>query len=167
MFSSIVSIDNNNGIGFKGDMLYHLPKDLKYFKEVTMAHTIIMGRKTYESIGHPLKGRINIVITRDTTYNLEKSDDILVYNNFQDLIDKYYTSDEEVFIIGGSEIYKQFFDYCDKLYITKVFTSTKKCDSYFPEINHNIWKLVSNNLPYYDNDYKCINYVYERRKDVR
>ena len=55
MFSSIVSVDNNNGIGFNGDMLYHLPKDLKYFKETTMAHTIIMGRKTYESIGHALK----------------------------------------------------------------------------------------------------------------
>ena len=117
----IAAIGKNNELGKNNDLIWKLKGDMKFFRETTMGHPIVMGRKTYESIGHPLDGRENIIITREKQLaNKYKDLNMTVYDNIQEIIDKYKDSEEEVFIIGGDEIYTQFFDYCNKLYIKKV-----------------------------------------------
>ena len=165
MFSAIVAVDKNNAIGYKGDMLFHLPHNLKYFRKTTMGHPIVMGRKTYESIGHPLDGRENIIITRDKQLaNKYKDLNMTVYDNIQEIIDKYKDSEEEVFIIGGDEIYKQFFNYCNKLYITKVYAIAREADSYFPKFDEKEWKSIYRDITVYpDSIYECRDFIYERK----
>ncbi len=147
MISIIAGIGKNNELGKENALLWHLPADLMYFKKITSGHTVIMGRKTFESIGRPLPNRQNIVITRDTSYAKEG---ILVANSLEqalslsipgmDIVNK---GDLEVFIIGGAEIYKQAINIADKLYITHINAEDKDADSFFPVIDKNIWHEVS------------------------
>lgn len=139
--SLIVAMAENQTIGINNTLPWHLPHDLKYFKQVTMAKPIIMGRKTYESIGRPLPGRTNIVITRQTDY---QADGILVVNSLQQALDKaedvgFIHGHEEVMIIGGAEIYQQALLQADCLYITHVHANIEG-DAFFPEVDWNDWQ---------------------------
>jgi dihydrofolate reductase len=132
--SIIVAISANNAIGKNNQLLWHLPADLKHFKEITSGHTIIMGRKTYDSIGRPLPNRRNIVITRKTDLQIEN---VEIVNSLQDAISLCETEDE-VFIIGGAEIYKNSISIANRIYLTTVHQEYE-ADVFFPELNKDEW----------------------------
>lgn len=138
--SIIVAVDNNNVIGKDNALIWHLPADMKFFKEKTTGHCIITGRKNYESIPlkfRPLPNRTNIIVTRQTDYDAPGA---LVVSSIENALDKAKElSNDEIFIIGGAEIFKQSMNLADKLYITHIHHSFEG-DVYFPEINKNEWK---------------------------
>jgi dihydrofolate reductase len=140
MISIIAAIGKNNDLGKKNELLWSLPADMKHFKETTTGHTVIMGQKTYESIGRPLPNRKNIVLTKDTKF---KAEGVEISDSLEKTIASFKDSDEEVFIIGGGQIYKQSLDYADKLYITHVDMEDKDADTFFPEIIPILWNEVS------------------------
>jgi dihydrofolate reductase len=135
--SIVVAISENHVIGKDNKLLWHLPNDLKHFKEITTGHTVIMGRKTYDSVGKPLPNRRNIIITRQpvTIAGCE------VVNSIEAAIE-LCAGENEVFIVGGAEIYKQAIKLTDRIYLTIVHKNFDG-DSFFPEINKNEWKEVS------------------------
>lgn len=134
----IVAAAENNAIGKDNKMLWHLPNDFKYFKQNTVGHSIIMGRKTFESIGKPLPERRNIILTRDINY---RNDAVDVANSVQEVLN-YCRDEREIFIIGGAEIYKQTLALADRVLMTRVHTALDG-DAYFPELSNNEWKLTS------------------------
>lgn len=119
MLSIIVAIAKDNLIGGNNKLLWHLSEDLKRFKEITMNKTIIMGRKTFESLPKVLPGRKHIVITRDVNFKVD-SEQVDIVHSIDEIIEKYKANEEECFIIGGGEIYKLMLPYSNKLYLTKV-----------------------------------------------
>jgi dihydrofolate reductase len=131
--SLIVAKSNNNVIGKNNQLIWHLPADLKHFKTITMGHTVVMGRKTYESMMKPLPGRTNVVITRQDNYHPEG---ITIEPSLEDALKDLKV--EEVFIIGGGEIFKQAMAVANKLYITEIHADFEG-DTFFPEINQNVW----------------------------
>lgn len=136
--SIIVAIAENNVIGKDNKLLWRLPADLKYFKELTMGHHIIMGRKTFESIGKPLKDRTNIIITKNILFRAEGC---IIVNSLKWALEIAEKKGEtEVFIIGGGEIYKQALPLTNKIYLTKIFHRFEG-DTFFPTINENEWIL--------------------------
>ncbi|MGC4378742.1 dihydrofolate reductase [Fictibacillus sp. Mic-4] len=136
MISYVVAMDENHLIGSKNKLPWHLPADLKYFKKVTMNKPIVMGRKTYESIGKPLPGRENIVLTRDRNY---KAEGCTVIYSVEDIIKR---DNEEICVIGGAEVFRLFMPYVNRMYITKIH-ETFEGDTYFPDFNEKEWKIVS------------------------
>jgi len=136
--SIIVAIAKNGVIGGNNGLLWHIPEDLKHFKKITSGHSIIMGRKTFESIGKPLPHRRNIVVTRNPSFN---ADGIEIANSLDKALD-LVRDESEVFIIGGGEIYKQALPIADKLYVTRVHESYEG-DTYFPPISPDEWQLIS------------------------
>lgn len=139
MFSAIVAVAANNVIGGDNKLLWHIPDDLKRFKNITSGHTIIMGRKTFESFPKPLPNRHHVILTRDKNYKVD-SDQVTVVNDFETVMKIYENSGSEVFVIGGGEIYNLFLPYCNKLYLTKV-NKDFEGDTYFPEINYDEWNI--------------------------
>lgn len=135
--SIIVAIAEKGVIGGGNELLWHIPDDLKRFKRITSGHSVIMGRKTFESIGKPLPNRRNIVITRNPEFRAEG---IEVANSLNVALGLTKTEDE-VFIIGGGEIYRQALPMATKLYITRVHANFEG-DTYFPEIPTQQWQLV-------------------------
>lgn len=125
----------DNEIGADNQLLWHLPTDLKNFKEITTGHPIIMGRKTYESIGRPLPNRTNIVVSRRKDWFEEG---ILIVGSIKEALKFAKKMDEEVFVIGGGDIYKQTIDLVDKLEVTQV-KANLKADVFFPKISPKIW----------------------------
>lgn len=128
-----------NEIGFENQLLWHLPKDLKHFKDLTSGHPIIMGRKTYESIGKPLPNRTNIVVSRKKDWFEEG---ILIVGSLKEAIKFAKKIDEEVFVIGGGNIYEQTMDIVDKLEVTLV-KADLEADTFFPKIDEKIWKKTN------------------------
>jgi len=142
MISIIVAASENNAIGRDGELLWTLPNDMKFFKNTTWGLAAIMGRKTYESLGKPLAGRINVVITRQADW---KPDGAMVAGDIKEALEKAASSNcKEIFIIGGGEIYKQSMDITDRIYLTRVHKSFNDADAFFPEIDENKWELKSN-----------------------
>jgi dihydrofolate reductase len=138
--SIIVALDEGHVIGNEGGMPWHLPADLKVFKAVTMGKPIIMGRSTYESIGRPLPGRTNIVITRNTDF---KAEGCHVAHSIEGaLAIAKEVSAEEVMIIGGGALYEQTMDITDRLYLTRIAAHLVG-DTHFPVINLDEWQEVS------------------------
>ena len=135
MTTIVVAMGLSNEIGADNQLLWHLPKDLKHFKEITSGHPIIMGRKTYESIGKPLPNRTNIVISRKTDWFEEG---ILIVGSIKEAIKFAKKIDENIFIIGGGNIYQQTIDIADKLEVTLVKTDLE-ADTFFPKIDEKIW----------------------------
>ncbi len=133
----VVAISENNAIGKDNQLLWHLPADLKHFKNITTGHTIIMGRKTYDSIGKPLPNRRSIVITRQKDLEIEG---VEVVNSLADAIELCQT-DEKVFVIGGAEIYKHAIAMCNKIYLTRVHQHYD-ADAFFPELSLKDWKEI-------------------------
>ena len=132
MINLIAAISKNRQIGIHNQMPWHIPEDLKYFKKVTTGYPVIMGRKTFESIGHPLPNRRNIVLTRDTTFTHEH---VEVLHSFEEALKLCYTLPNS-FIIGGGEIYRAFLPYADHLYLTLV-DKVVEGDTSFPPYEHN------------------------------
>lgn len=139
MISLIAAIGKNNELGKGNTLLWHLPADLKHFKDITTLHPVIMGRKTFESIGKPLPNRRNIIITRNVDY---KKPGIEVVYSLAGALDLLKDNNEEVFIIGGAEIYEQTMPIADKLYITHIDASDATADTFFPEIIPIAWNEI-------------------------
>ncbi|MDN4607650.1 dihydrofolate reductase [Sporosarcina highlanderae] len=139
MISLLVAVDLNRVIGIDNKMPWHIPEELKYFKKVTMGKAIIMGRKTYESIGRLLPGRLNIIITRNEGYSVEGAE---VVHDLHEAIQRGKEYSEEVVIIGGAEIFKLSMPIADRLYIT-VIRNSYEGDTFFPEYDDGSWKLIS------------------------
>ena len=161
MLSIIVAMSDNNVIGKDNKIIWNLPEDLKRFKEITTGHTIVMGRKTFESLGRVLPNRKHIVITRDETYNVD-NENVEIVNDIESL-DKYINSQEEVFVIGGAIVYRQFINKVNKMYVTKIHEKFQG-DAYFPLINEEEWKIVET-IPGIKNESNSYDYeflVYER-----
>nr|WP_121273499.1 dihydrofolate reductase [Pedobacter schmidteae] len=133
--SLVVAIAENNAIGKDNQLLWHLPADLKHFKQITTGHTIIMGRKTYDSIGRPLPNRRNIVISRTAGLQIPG---VEVTGSIADAL-ALCAEETEVFIIGGAEIYKSSMALTDRIYLTRVHQSYA-ADAFFPEIDANLWE---------------------------
>lgn len=136
----IVAVDKNWGIGKDNKLLAHLPTDMKRFKRITSGNIVVMGRKTFESLGKPLPNRLNIVLTK----GLYKSyDNVLFINDINTLLELAKFTDKKIFIIGGAEIYKTLLDYCDKAYIT-IMNKTFDSDAHFPNLYlHKNWQIQS------------------------
>ena len=141
MISLIAAIGKNNELGKDNSLVWNMPTDLKYFRAKTKGHTVIMGRKTFEAIGRPMPERRNIIITRDKTY---KKDGIEVVHSLQEALRLAQGDNEdEIFVIGGEEIFKQAMDIADRLYITHIDATDKEADTFFPEIIPILWNEVS------------------------
>ena len=160
MLSIIAAISDNNVIGKDNKLLWHLPEDLKRFKELTTGHTIIMGRKTFESLGKVLPDRKHIIITRDTNYKVD-DENVEIINEINEL-GKYINDDKEYFVIGGAIIYSQLISKTSKMYITRIH-KVYEGDAYFPKINEEDWKVVETRQGIKDEknpyDYEFITYV--------
>ncbi|SRR5258705_2792979 len=143
LVSLIAAVAENNVIGKNGQLPWHLPGDMKYFRETTMGHCVIMGRKNFDSIPdkfRPLQGRTNIIVTRQKNYF---APGCIVVNSVEDALEKAKQENEsEAFIIGGGEIFKQSMELADKIYLTRIH-ATIDGDVFFPSINMNEWKEES------------------------
>jgi len=140
MISLIAAIGKNNELGKKNALLWDMPEDMKYFRDTTRGHTVIMGQKTYESMGKPLPNRRNIVLTQDDAFYAEG---IEISNSLEDTLNSFKDGDEEVFVMGGGQIYKQSIEKADRLYITHIDMEDKEADTYFPEIIPIVWNEIS------------------------
>ncbi|NRY60801.1 dihydrofolate reductase [Clostridium beijerinckii] len=134
MISIIVAIAKDNVIGKDNKLLWHISEDLKRFKKITTGKKMIMGRKTFESLPGILPNREHIVLTRDNNFNVD-SDKVTIEHDFNSVLQRYSECEDEIFVIGGAEIYKQFLPYAKKLYLTKVDEEFEG-DTYFPGINY-------------------------------
>ncbi len=160
MLSIIVAKAKNNIIGKNNQLLWKLPEDLKHFKELTTGHTIIMGRKTFESLGKVLANRKHIVFSQNPDFHVEDSQVEVVHSLLQ--IQEYIEGEEEAFVIGGAMIYNLLMPYVKKMYVTQI-NQDFEGDAFFPKINEEVWKEVErkkgikneqNNL-----DYEFITYI--------
>ena len=140
MISIIVAVAENYAIGKKGDLLCHLPADLKHFKEITSGKTVLMGERTFYSLPkHPLPNRRNIVLTDVQGKTFEGAETVY---SLDELCAKVQ-GEEEAFVIGGGMVYRQMMPRADKLYITHIHHSWDDADTFFPEIKEDEWKLIS------------------------
>lgn len=130
IISLIAAIGKHRELGFNNDLIWKIPQDIKHFKDITSHHTVIMGQKTYESIGRPLPDRRNIILTRDRKYDVEDAEVCFSIEEALNLV----KDEEEVFIVGGASVYKQTIKFTDKLYLTMIDT-TSEADTFFPEYN--------------------------------
>ena len=155
MINIIVATSENNVIGKGNDIPWYIPKDLEHFKKLTTGNTVIMGRKTYESLPkeyRPLPNRINIVITRDKSYQAKG---YLVVNSLEDALRKA-DNDREIFIIGGGQIYREGLKFAERIYLTKIHKNISG-DTYFPKLNK-FWKLVDEEEK---SGFSFLTYVYD------
>ena len=135
VISAVVVVDANNGIGKENKLLVHFPADLKRFKSITTGHSIVMGRKTFDSMGRALPNRRNILISRQSNLTAEGAE---IASSLQEALD-FCRDEKEVFIIGGAEIFRQAFDIIDRIYLTRIHKSFD-ADTFFPEINDMDWQ---------------------------
>ena len=174
MILSIISaIANNNEIGQKNALLWDLPIDMKHFRETTRGHTVIMGQKTFESLGidsngnpgRPLPNRRNIILTLNKEFKREDCEVVYSIDELDTLLKNTMNKDEEAFIIGGGQIYKLFIDKADKLYITHVNSEFPDADTFFPSIDSNKWQNISEDKHEKDdkNIYDCNFVVYTKK----
>ncbi|RUA06478.1 MAG: dihydrofolate reductase [Flavobacteriia bacterium] len=138
MIIIIAAIARNNALGKDNQLIWHLPADLKRFKKITSGHHVIMGRKTYESLGKPLPNRTNIVISRNKDYTAEGC---IVRNSLEEAVESA-KNDSSPFILGGAEIYKQGIEFADILDLTFIHHDFE-ADAFFPEIDPEIWEEIS------------------------
>lgn len=154
----IAAIGKNNELGKNNDLIWKLKGDMKFFRETTMGHPIVMGRKTFESLPKVLPGRKNIVISSNDILNTE----IEKYKSIKEFLIKYKEFNEDVFIIGGASIYKQFIDFATNLYLTEIAAVDKDADVYFPSFNKEEWnkEIISEKE---ENDIKYNHVLYKRK----
>ena len=135
-YTIIAAIGKNRELGKNNNLIWHLPGDLKFFKETTTGHSIIMGRKTLESLPKLLPNRHHIVLSSSDDFSPE----IEHYKSWKELLNGLKGRNEEIFIIGGASIYKEFIDIVDKMYLTEIDAECKEADAYFPEFNKEEWE---------------------------
>ena len=133
-YSIIAAIGKNRELGKDNDLIWSLPGDLKFFRNTTSGHTIIMGRNTFDSLPRMLPNRKHIVLSSREDLPSE----VEVYKELKSILEKYKDSDEEIFIIGGASIYSLFLEYCDKLYLTEI-DSEEEASVYFPEFDKSLY----------------------------
>lgn len=159
MISLIVAASTNNAIGIRGDLPWRLSDDLKRFKAVTMGKPIIMGRKTWDSIGRPLPGRQNIVITRQSEFSAEGCDVVASVAEAVAIAGDV----DEVMVIGGSQIYELALPSADRMYLTRVHAQVEG-DAFFPDVDESRWRLSSDEWHAADerNEFDCSFRIYDR-----
>jgi dihydrofolate reductase len=159
--SIIVAIAQNNGIGRNNQLLWHIPADLKRFKQITLGHTVIMGKNTFLSLpGGPLKNRRNVVISNDPADRFAGCEMVF---SIQEALERC-DADQENFVIGGASVYRQFLPMAHRLYITRVNRSFE-ADTFFPEINPGEWEVISQEHPEPDgkNDFSYTFIILKRK----
>jgi dihydrofolate reductase len=158
--SLIVAMARNRVIGANNTLPWHLPADLKHFKALTMGHHIVMGRRTYESIGKPLPGRTSVVVTRNATYSVLG---VVVVNSLEAAISAC-GNDEEIFVIGGAELYRQAIDLADRIYLTEIDADISG-DAHFTEFDNKMWRETGrvSHAPDEKNRYSYHFVVYDRK----
>jgi len=152
----IVAVDAKLGIGIDNKLAWHVPEDLIRFKQITTGHTIIMGRKTYESIGKPLPNRRNIVLTRQQDW---RAPGVEVVHSLSDAVE--LAGNTESFIIGGAELYAQALPMCNKLLVTEIHHDVK-CDTFFPAVDKSVWQEVERVTQHSEKngfDYSFVTYI--------
>ena len=158
----IVAASENNVIGINNDLPWRLPDDMKFFVRTTKGHHILTGRKNFESFGKALPNRTNMILTNKKDYLFEGT---VVFHDLEEAIEYAKArGEEELMVIGGGEIYKQFMDKANKIYLTRVHT-TLEGDTYFPELDESIWKLTEENYHPRDekHEYDFTFQTYERK----
>ena len=142
-YSIIAAVGKNLELGKNNDLIWSIPGDLKFFREVTKGHKIIMGRNTFDSLPRMLPGRKHIVLSSREDFPSE----VEVFKNLKDLLLKYKDCEEEIFVIGGGSIYSLFLEYCDKLYLTEIDEEDKSASVYFPFFDKNLYdsEIIGNN----------------------
>ncbi len=160
--SMIAAVGQNNELGYRNRLIWHLPKDLEFFKQMTLNKKIVMGRYTFFSLPTILPDREHIIISTNNILN----DNIKVYHSIEDFIKEYEQTDEEIFIIGGASIYKEFIKLCDNIYLTEIQKEAVNADTYFPEFDKDDYtKEILDNAVEKDIEYKHV--LYKRRKNER
>lgn len=159
--SFLLAMGRNREIGKDNTLPWRLPADLAYVKQLTMGHVLMMGRRTYESIGRPLKGRTNVIMTRDRDFRAEGCE---VAHTVDEALARY--GDRELFIFGGADIYRLFMPVAERLYITQI-DAAFEADTYFPALEPGVWELVSRKPGVTDdnNPYTYHFEVYERKQE--
>lgn len=162
--SAIAAVSKNGVIGKNNEVPWYLPADIRYFKNKTLNHHVIMGRKTLDSIVNPLPKRTNIILTRDPFFI---ASNIIVAHDIEEALEiAEQNGEEEVFILGGAEIYKLSMPYTDRLYLTEVDIEVEDGDTFFPEVDLKEWKLVSQD-PHQPDEKNEMAYnfkIYERKE---
>jgi dihydrofolate reductase len=158
----VAAVANNNVIGNENRLIWHLPADLKHFKELTMGHTMIMGRKTFESIGQPLKGRKTIVVTTQPDYDAQGCQ---LAHSIEEAI-KMVKNEKEVFIAGGAEIYRQTINlyHTRRIFLTRIYANFEG-DTFFPDIDPEKWEIIEreDHQPDEKNQYSFSFLTYKRK----
>lgn len=141
--SIIVAMDSDRGIGRGGTLPWTIPEDMQHFRKTTTGHVVVMGRKTYESIGRPLPNRINIVVTRNLQWYpfSEARNDLYVAPCLQSALSMAQVPEKRIFVIGGAQIYEQALPYAHELIVTRV-PGSYNCDAFFPSITSDQWDLI-------------------------
>ena len=154
MINIIAAVGKNLELGLNNKLIWSIPEDLQYFKQMTINKTVVMGRKTYESIGRPLPNRNNVVLTRKDI----KIDGINTIKNYEEVL----SMDEEVFIIGGESIYELFLPYADNLYLTEI-NASHEADTYFPYFDKELYEreIIKSDC------YKGVNYSFVLYKRIK
>lgn len=163
MISLIAAIGKNYELGKDNKLIWNLKNDMKFFKNTTLNHTVVMGYNTYLSIGRPLPLRRNVILVHDK--KLLNDSNLVVYDDINELIKKeFQDNDEEKFVIGGASLYKYFYNYADRMYLTLIESTCNEADSFFPEIDEKDWnkKIIENNK---ENDLNYSFVIYERKND--
>ena len=150
MINLVAAVGKNLELGKNGKLIFHIPNDLKYFKDLTLGHTVVMGRRTLESIGKALENRENIVITRKDI----EMDNVVVVHDYKELLGL----EKELFIIGGESIYKLFLPYADNIYLTEINATCEDADTYFPKFDKDLYD--KENIK--DETYGDLNYSFVR-----
>lgn len=169
ILSQIVAMSKNRVIGHKGGLPWHIPEDTQYFRDKTKGHCLVMGRKTFQSIKNPLKQRLNVVVTRDEDWSPSNAQDTVVVHSIQEALDfcqvqiKEKLWPEEIFIGGGSEIYRQTLDVTDRIYLTLI-EEDYEGDTFFPEFDKDAYDLVSANPSRSASTPNFVFLTYERKK---
>lgn len=154
MISIIVAMGENREIGKDNSMLWNIKEEMQLFRNITIHSTVVMGRKTYDSIGMPLKNRKNIVLTKNKEL---KNDKIFYTEDIESIINEYKDSEEEIFIIGGEKIYNIFIPFAKRLYLSYIKEKFDDATAFFPKINYNEYKKL------YEYEYdKFIFRIYEK-----
>lgn len=163
MLSIIVAVDLNNAIGRKNALLWHISRDLKYLKSVTTSHPVIMGRNTYYSIGRPLPGRRNIVVSGKglpdeqiqkalSAIKPDSNTSFELCADLDSLVKRAKESGEEYFVMGGGQLYNALFSHADRLYITRIHASAAEADTFFPAIDGRQWQVISDSGKIHDEE---------------
>ncbi len=161
MFSIIAAVGKNNELGYKGGLIWHLPNDLKFFKQTTTGKTIVMGENTFKSLKGILPNRHHVVLSENTDF----PDEVEVFASLEDFLHKYKKVKDEVFIIGGAMVYSEFIDLCERMYLTEVDDEFKDATVYFPKFNKSEWdsEVLAENS---DNNINYKHVLYKRKKGI-